>query len=92
MRLRFLFLSAMILFIEPALSDIEKDKQGSSLRPLSFGDDQTIVDLKKVIWEPLKVNGLPSGAEIAVLRGNLESGNSESLLRLQRAHSQSHKR
>ena len=55
---------------------------GSNLQPLSFGKDQTIVDVSKVVWSPLKVEGLPAGAEIAVLRGDLAKGESESLLRL----------
>lgn len=82
MKLRTIFLLTMTLYFQSALCDTEKKQLGSNIHPLSFGDDQTIIDLKKVIWEPLKVSGLPSGAEIAVLRGKLETGNSESLLRL----------
>jgi hypothetical protein len=55
---------------------------GSNKKPLSFGNDQTIVDLSKLVWEPLKVDGLAPGAEIAVLRGDLAIGVSESVLRL----------
>ncbi len=65
-----------------AIADTNKNQPGSNLKPLSFGTDQTIVDLKTVVWNPLKVDGLASGAEIAVLRGNLENGSSESFLRL----------
>ena len=82
MKLKKLFYITFILLGQPALSDTTTDKLGSNLNPLSFEDDQTIVDLKKVVWKPLKINGLASGAEIAVLRGNLEIGNSESFLRL----------
>ncbi len=53
---------------------------GSNKNPLSFGDDQTIVDLDKIIWAPLEVEGLAPGAEIAVIRGALSSDHSESLL------------
>lgn len=72
----------LTLSYQPAFCDINNYKSGSNIRPFSFGDDQTIIDLQKVIWKPLKVAGLPTGAEIAVLRGNLKTGNSESLLRL----------
>ncbi len=77
-----ILLLTLPLFFQSALCDTNNNKLGSNIRPLSFGDDQTIIDLKKVIWKPLKVTGLPSGAEIAVLRGKLETGSSESLLRL----------
>ena len=36
----------------------------------SFGADQTITDIGKVEWAPLQLQGLPSGIEIAVLRGS----------------------
>ena len=48
--------------------------------PLSFGPDQTIIDLNKINWTPLVLEGFAEGAEIAVLRGALEHG-SELLLR-----------
>ena len=80
MKLINICLFTVALYWQPALCDT--NKIGSNLRPFSFGDDQTIIDLKKVIWKPLKVTGLPEGAEIAILRGKLEIGNSESLLRL----------
>lgn len=54
----------------------------SNEQPLSFGKDQTIIDLNKVVWQPLKGEGIPSGPEIAVLRGNLDAGGGEALLRL----------
>lgn len=86
MNLKNLFLLATIFCVQPAFSGANNAIPGSNLRPLSFGDDQTIVDLAKVVWEPLKVDGLPPGAEIAVLRGKLETGISESLLRLPRGY------
>ncbi len=86
MKLIYILLLTMILSFHTALSDTGKDKLGSNTRPLSFGDDQTIVDLTKVVWEPLNVDGLPLGAEIAVLRGKLETGISESLLRLPKGY------
>jgi len=54
---------------------------GSNANPLSFGADQTIVDVGKVAWSPLEVEGLAKGAEIAVLRGDLSKGQAEALLR-----------
>ena len=54
---------------------------GSNVKPLSFGKDQTIVDVEKVVWSPLDVDGLPKGAEIALLRGDLAKGEAEALLR-----------
>ena len=58
------------------------DQPGSNINPLSFGADQTIVDIDKVVWSPLQVDGLAEGAEIAVLRGDLAAGQAEILLRL----------
>jgi quercetin dioxygenase-like cupin family protein len=47
----------------------------------SFGPDQTIADISKLEWGPLKLDGLPPGIEIAVLRGDLTKGGGEILLR-----------
>ena len=47
-----------------------------------FGADQTIADVGKVAWQPLKLEGLPAGIEIAALRGDLAKGGGEILLRL----------
>ncbi len=55
---------------------------GSNMNPLAFGDDQTIVDIDKMVWAPLEVEGLPSGAEIALVRGDLSKGEAEAFLRL----------
>jgi hypothetical protein len=54
---------------------------GSNANPMSFGKDQTIIDVSKVVWSPLDVEGLPKGGEIALLRGDLSKGESEALLR-----------
>jgi quercetin dioxygenase-like cupin family protein len=48
----------------------------------SFGQDQTIADIGKVDWQPLQLEGLPPGIEIAALRGDLSKGGGEILLRL----------
>jgi len=58
-----------------------EDKVGSNKQPLSFGNDQTIIDLNKVVWEPLTGEGIPPGPEIAMLRGNLAAGGGEALVR-----------
>jgi quercetin dioxygenase-like cupin family protein len=55
---------------------------GSNLKPLSFGTDQTIVDLTKIVWTPLELDGLAPGVEIASLRGDLAKGEAEILLRI----------
>lgn len=46
-----------------------------------FGADQTIADLGKMDWAPLKLDGLPPGIEIASLRGDLAKGGGEIVLR-----------
>ena len=48
----------------------------------SFGPEQVIADANRLEWAPLKLEGLPPGAEIAVLRGDLSKGPSELLLRI----------
>ena len=48
----------------------------------SFGPDQTIADIGNVEWQPLKLEGLPPGIEIATLRGDLGKGGGEILLRV----------
>jgi hypothetical protein len=45
------------------------------------GPDQTIADIGKMEWAPLKLDGLPEGIEIATLRGDLTKGGGEILLR-----------
>lgn len=59
-----------------------EDKMTSNKQPLSFGKDQTLIDLNKVVWEPLTGEGIPPGPEIAILRGNLAAGGGEALVRL----------
>ena len=58
-----------------------EDTVAPNKHPLSFGNDQTIIDLKKVVWEPLTGEGIPSGPEIAMLRGNLAAGGGEAFVR-----------
>ena len=54
----------------------------SNTQPLSFGPEQSIIDMSKVNWTPLKGEHIKSGAQIAVLRGTLSSGPVEFLLQL----------
>ena len=49
--------------------------------PLSFGADQTIIDLNTLEWAPLELEGFAPGAEIAVLRGDLATAG-EALVRV----------
>lgn len=55
---------------------------GSNKKPIAFGADQTIVDVDKLVYQPLEVDGLPKGAEIAHIRGDLGKAGSESILRI----------
>lgn len=55
---------------------------GSNMKPLAFGDDQTIIDINKLVWAPLEVKGLPKGVEYALLRGDFGKDGSEAILRL----------
>ena len=48
----------------------------------SFGPEQVIADASRLVWAPLKLEGLAPGAEIVVLRGDLSKGPSELLLRI----------
>ena len=53
----------------------------TSESPLAFGPGQTIIDLNKVEWAPLELEGFKPGAEVVVLQGDLAYG-SELLLRV----------
>ena len=55
---------------------------GSNKQPFAFGADQTIIDLNKLVWEPLTIEGTPPGPEIAVLRGDGKVGVLEAVVRL----------
>jgi len=48
----------------------------------SFGPDQTLADIGKLEWQPLTLEGLPPGAEVATLRGDLGKGGAEILVRV----------
>ena len=72
---------ALLAVAAAASGQTQGSGDGSSQRPYSFGPDQTIVEIGKAAWEPLRLDGLPPGAEIAVLRGDLAKGGAEILLR-----------
>jgi quercetin dioxygenase-like cupin family protein len=70
------------LFLLSGIPGSADQKGPSNKGPLSFGKDQTIIDLNKVVWDPLSGEGIPPGAEIAILRGDLAAGGGEALVRL----------
>ena len=55
---------------------------GSNTQPLAFGPDQVIIDLTKLVWVPLKAEGVPPGPEMAVLRGDGKTPGFEVVVRL----------
>jgi quercetin dioxygenase-like cupin family protein len=59
-----------------------QNQAGSNKQPLAFGPDQSIIDLNKLVWEPLQAEGVPPGPEIAVLRGDGKTGGLEAVVRL----------
>lgn len=75
------FLLTLGLILLSSTQGSTEGKEASNKHPLSFGKDQTIIDLNKVVWDPLTGDGIPPGAEIAILRGNLAAGGGEALVR-----------
>src|ERR1041385_1494210 len=73
-------LAALLLVAAPAFARAAEPSTPKGF--YGFGADQTIVDVGKVEWQPLKLEGLPPGIEIAQLRGDLGKGGGEILLRL----------
>jgi Dimethlysulfonioproprionate lyase len=73
---------ALILMLVPYTRGMAAAKAASNKQPLSFGPGQTLIDLKKVVWEPLKGEGIPPGVQIAPLSGDLAAGGGELLVRL----------
>jgi hypothetical protein len=72
----------LAVLLMSAISNPAWAQYATSSVPLSFGPDQTIVDLDKIdTWSPLELEGFPPGAEIAVLRGDL-AVSSESIVRV----------
>jgi quercetin dioxygenase-like cupin family protein len=76
------FLVMLLLVLTSFTNGSAADKVASNKQPLSFGQGQTIIDLQRVVWEPLKGEGIPPGVQIAMLRGDLAAGGGELLVRL----------
>ena len=76
------FLIGLFLVLTSFTNVMADDKGASNKHPLSFGKDQTLIDLNKVVWEPLTGEGIPPGPEIAILRGDLAAGGGEAFVRL----------
>lgn len=68
------------LFGAAFLASAHAHQLGSNMKPLAFGDDQTIIDVGKLVWEPLEVEGL-EGVEHALLRGDFAKDGAEAILR-----------
>ena len=73
---------ALLLLLSLGSIVTAQDTPGSNKQPLSFGTDQTIIDLNKLVWEPLKAEGVPPGPELAMLRGDAKGGALEVMVRL----------
>jgi Dimethlysulfonioproprionate lyase len=73
---------ALVLILTPCTQGLAADIIASNKHPLSFGPGQTLIDLKKIVWEPLKGEGIPPGARIAMLHGDLAAGDGELLVYL----------
>ena len=74
---------ALFLMLTPANAAYSQDGSASNKQPLSFGPDQTIIDLNKLSWKPLLAEGVPPGPEIATLRGDTKNAESlEAVVRL----------
>ena len=80
--LKFLFHLLLLVSTGTFITHADAHELGSNKKPIAFGADQTIVDVDKLVYEPLVVEGLPEGAEIAHLRGDLGKAGSESILRI----------
>jgi quercetin dioxygenase-like cupin family protein len=77
-----IILASLVLVLISFTNGSAADKAASNKQPLSFGTGQTIIDLRNVVWEPLKGEGIPPGVQIAMLRGDLAAGGGELLVRL----------
>ncbi len=71
----------IVIAILLSASAVFADGPATNKQPLSFGSDQTIIDLGKIEWGPLELDGFAPGAEIAVLRGDLATA-AEAIVRI----------
>jgi quercetin dioxygenase-like cupin family protein len=76
------FVLSLVLLLTAVTSGRAADIIASNKKPMSFGPGQTIIDLKKIVWEPLKGEGIPPGAKMATLHGDLAKGGGELLVYL----------
>lgn len=76
-----LFIAIFVVVVTGSWGEAQEGK-ATNTQPLAFGFDQTIIDLNKLDWAPLEHEGVPPGAEIAVLRGRFEGGPLEVVVRL----------
>lgn len=79
---KYLFYLLLLVSMSIFTTQTYAHELGSNKKPIAFGADQTIVDVDKLVYEPLEVDGLPEGAEIAHIRGDLGKAGSESILRI----------
>ncbi len=61
----------LLLILTTTASGRAQDAMGSNKQPFSFGPDQSLVDLHKLVWQPIKS---VSGAEVARLSGGGKTG------------------
>src|SRR5262249_4066697 len=81
-RQRVVFLVSLCVLVTAVAHGRAADILASNKQPLAFGPGQTLIDLKKIVWEPLTGEGIPPGAKIATLRGDLAKGGGELLVYL----------
>jgi quercetin dioxygenase-like cupin family protein len=82
LRMHYCIAVALLLILAMGNMTLAQDGPGSNKQPFAFGADQTIIDLNKLVWEPLKAEGVPSGPELAILRGDGKVGVLEVMVRL----------
>src|SRR5262245_17869938 len=80
--MRNLLAAALVLALTLATIAMAQDTAGSNKQPLAFGPDQTIIDLNKLVWEPVQADGVPPGPETAVLRGGGKTEGLEAVVQL----------
>jgi hypothetical protein len=52
-------LIALFLVLSSVINGNAEDTAASNKQPISFGKDQTIIDLNRVVWEPLTGESIP---------------------------------
>lgn len=78
----FALLTVSLLVLAHGQKGMPYEGQATNKQPLSFGFDQATIDLNRLTWGPLEGEGVPPGAEIAILRGNMKTGPVEAVVRL----------